>query len=207
MFMKALDEMRAAGATIVEDQELLPDAFLTLTDAIHTDPFRREGVDTFLRDFGPSQYHSTAEYERAVGSPLPGFLSGGRRPIPAPRMVENDPDVENILWEPQRKARGAYEAALERFHLDGLVYPSAQMPPNDETIPGQRSSGPHSNTGWVNTIGVPAVVVPGGFYVNGLPFGLELSARPWRDGDLLAWAYGYEQATHHRKQAVLIIAR
>jgi Asp-tRNA(Asn)/Glu-tRNA(Gln) amidotransferase A subunit family amidase len=30
-------------------------------------------------------------------------------------------------------------------------------------------------------IGVPAVVVPAGFYASGLPFGLEFSARPWLD--------------------------
>ena len=48
------------------------------------------------------------------------------------------------------------------------------------------SEGPHSATSWVNMIGVPAVVVPAGFYASGLPFGLEFSARPWKDGDLLA---------------------
>jgi hypothetical protein len=26
-----------------------------------------------------------------------------------------------------------------------------------------------------------------------LPFGLELSARPWKDGDLLSWAYAYDR--------------
>jgi len=56
----------------------------------------------------------------------------------------------------------------------------------------------------VNPIGVPAVVVPGGFYASGLPFGLELSGRPWKDGDLLGWAFAYEQATKHRKPPVLI---
>jgi amidase len=55
----------------------------------------------------------------------------------------------------------------------------------------------------VNPIGVPAIVVPGGFYANGLPFGLELSARSWKDGDLLGWAYAYEQRTTHRKPPVL----
>ena len=51
---------------------------------------------------------------------------------------------------------------------------------------------------------VPAVVVPGGFYPDGLPFGLELSARRWKDGDLLSWAYAYEQATRHRRPPVLV---
>lgn len=95
---------------------------------------------------------------------------------------------------------------LDRLHLDGLVYPATQMPPPDETMPqdGTISGGPHSDTGWVNMIGVPAVVVPAGFYPSGLPFGLEISARRWKDGDLLGWAHGYEQATRHRRPPVLV---
>jgi hypothetical protein len=34
--------------------------------------------------------------------------------------------------------------------------------------------------------------------------GLELSARPWKDGDLLGWAYAYEQVTRHRRPPVLV---
>jgi Asp-tRNA(Asn)/Glu-tRNA(Gln) amidotransferase A subunit family amidase len=69
---------------------------------------------------------------------------------------------------------------------------------------GHLSDGPHSATGWVNMIGVPAVVVVGGFYAGGLPFGLEFSARPWSDGQLLGYAYAWEQATHHRHAPVLV---
>jgi Asp-tRNA(Asn)/Glu-tRNA(Gln) amidotransferase A subunit family amidase len=80
------------------------------------------------------------------------------------------------------------------------------MRPPDETMPqdGRVSEGPHSATSWVNMIGVPAVVVPAGFYAGGLPFGLEFSSRPWRDGDLLAIAYAWEQATHLRKAPTLV---
>jgi amidase len=62
---------------------------------------------------------------------------------------------------------------------------------------GRISGGPHSNTGWVNGTGIPAIAVVGGFYPGGLPFGLELSTRRRKDGDLLGWAYAYEQATHY----------
>jgi Asp-tRNA(Asn)/Glu-tRNA(Gln) amidotransferase A subunit family amidase len=48
------------------------------------------------------------------------------------------------------------------------------------------------------------VVTVGGFYKGGLPYGLEFSGRPWRDGDLLNIAYGYEQVTHHRHPPVLV---
>ena len=39
---------------------------------------------------------------------------------------------------------------------------------------------------------------------HGLPFGIEFSARKWRDGDLISWAYDYEQHTHHRRRPVLV---
>lgn len=206
MFMKAIDGLRAAGATVVVDDAILPDSFVTLIGAIRTGPYRREGTEAFLHDFGPAEYHSAADYQRVVGSPLPSMILGGGGPqstLP-PRILASDPDAETNFWAPQRKALAAYAEAFERFHLDGMVYPALQMPSNDETIPGRPSSGPHSNTGWVNTIGVPAVVVPGGFYTSGLPFGLELSAKPWKDGDLLGWAFAYEQATRHRKPPVLV---
>ena len=32
---------------------------------------------------------------------------------------------------------------------------------------------------------IPAISVPGGFYANGLPFGLEISGVRWHDGDLI----------------------
>ena len=97
-----------------------------------------------------------------------------------------------------------------RFQLDGYVYPAVQMQPTDEVAlleAGRRSDGPHSNTAWVNPVGVPAISVPGGFYDDGLPFGLELSTKRWRDGDLVGWAYAYEQATKHRRPPKLVDSR
>ena len=217
IFMTSLEGMRAAGATIVFDDALLPESFNTLTGTVNTRPYTAEGMETFLRDFGPPQYHSSVEYTIAIGTPLPGTVvplptpaqPGG--PIPPTRPpVQQDPQANATLWEPQQRALAAYDEALDRFHLDGLVYPAIQMPPFDEVAmaaDGRRSAGPHSNTGWVNRIGVPAISLPGGFYANGLPFGLEISTKRWKDGDLLGYAFAYEQATHHRHPPVLVDKR
>ena len=80
------------------------------------------------------------------------------------------------------------------------------MPPVDETMPqdGRLSEGPHSDTDWVNMLGVPAISFPAGFYENGLPFGIEISTRKWHDGDLIGWAYDYELHAQHRKPPVLV---
>ncbi|MBW8747628.1 MAG: amidase [Acidobacteria bacterium] len=208
-FLKAIEGLRAAGATVVEDDTLLPASFETLLRTISTGPYRAEGFEDFLRDFGPVEYKSPAAFEQATGQKLPGFLLGqsrGNAPATSQRRLEDDPKAKEIFWDPQAKALAAYNETLERLHLDGMVYPALQMPPNDEIAPqpdGKPSTGPHSNTGWVNRIGVPAVVVPGGFYDNGLPFGLEISGKAWQDGALLGYAYAYEQKTHHRKPPVL----
>jgi Asp-tRNA(Asn)/Glu-tRNA(Gln) amidotransferase A subunit family amidase len=212
-FMKAIEGLRAAGATVVFDDSILPDSFAVTVARVGTVPYIREGTEKFLAEYGPAQYHSSAEYEKAVGSPLPATIIGvtdpasikGRRAV-AQALIESDPQADANFFTPRKKALEAYNEVLNRLHLDGLVYPAAQMPPPDETMPqdGRISGGPHSATGWVNMIGVPAVVVPGGFYAGGLPFGLEISARPWKDGDLLGWAYAYEQATNHRRPPVLV---
>jgi Asp-tRNA(Asn)/Glu-tRNA(Gln) amidotransferase A subunit family amidase len=212
-FMRAIEGLRAAGATVVFDDSILPDSFAVTVARVGTVPYIREGTEKFLAEYGPAEYHSAAEYEKAVGSPLPATVIGvtdpstrkDRRAV-AQALIESDPEANANFFTPRQKALEAYNEVLDRLHLDGLVYPAAQMPPPDETMPqdGGISGGPHSATGWVNMIGVPAVVVPGGFYPGGLPFGLEISARPWKDGDLLGWAYAYEQATKHRRPPVLV---
>ena len=253
-FMKAIEGLRAAGATVVIDASILPNGFSGAGRG-NTGQYRLDGTASFLREFGPAEYHTPEEYEKAVGSPLPGTLiggaggggggfgagaaagaqtagggsggRGGRRgggasagggtglagagaTTPAQPVAQvallTDPNRDANYFSPIQKALDTYNDALDRLHLDGLVYPATNMPPPDETMPqnGSISGGPHSNTGWVNTIGVPAIVVPGGFYDDGLPFGLEISGRQWKDGDLLGWAYAYEQATKLRHPPVLV---
>jgi amidase len=222
MFMQAIEGLRTAGATVVFDDSILPDSFPALARAVNTQPYRRDGTEMFLKEFGPAGYHSAAEYEKAVGAPLPATIigaqagggaagagadAGGQQRQPLEQVaLKTDPNADANFFAPQQRALDAYNEPFDRLHLDGLVYPAAQMPPPDETMPqdGRISGGPHSNTGWVNSIGVPAIVVVGGFYPGGLPFGLELSARQWKDGDLLGWAYAYEQATHYRRPPVLV---
>lgn len=212
MFMKAVDELRAAGATVLIEPDILPDSFADAAMHICTLPYIREGTEKFLANFGPAQYHSPAEYEKAVGRPLPPVIIGGGQtgmsglPNIQQTTLETDPNAEATLLRPRREVLAMYNAELDRLHLDGFLYPAIQMPPPDETMPqdGQLSSGPHSATGWVNMLGVPAISIPAGFYDTGLPFGIEISARKWHDGDLISWAYDYEMKTHHRKPPVLV---
>ena len=213
MFTTSIAALRAAGAEVVEDAGILPVAFAKLASRVATYAYMQDGTNQFLVAFGPAEYHSAAEYAQKVGSPL--FTSSigtetyfnklGNVRI-AQRLLASDPDAERMYHAPRRDMLNTYLETLTRLKLDGYVYPAIQMPPPDETMPqdGGISSGPHSATSWVNMIGVPAIVVPAGFYPSGLPFGLEFSSRPWTDGDLLGIAYAWEQATHLRKPPTLV---
>jgi Asp-tRNA(Asn)/Glu-tRNA(Gln) amidotransferase A subunit family amidase len=211
-FLRAIEALKAAGATVVFDDTILPDNFAEIVSHVGTIPYIREGTEGFLAAYGPAQYHSAEEYEKTVGSPLPATIIGGARdhsdtrPLANQVRFKDNPQANADVLEPRKRALALYDETLDRLHLDGYVYPATQMPPPDETMPqdGGLSTGPHSDTGWVNMIGVPAVVVPAGFYPNGLPFGLEISARRWRDGDLLGWAYAFEQSTHLRRPPLLV---
>jgi len=213
MFMKAVEALRAAGAEVVLDDSILPVSFAKTASRVATYAYMQDGTNRFLAAFGPAEYHSAADYLKVAGAPL--FASsigaednfrnlGGVRVEQRP--LDTDPDAERNYHAPRRAMLAAYLEPLDRFKLDGYVYPAIQMGPPDETMAqdGRVSEGPHSATSWVNMIGVPAVVVPAGFYSDGLPFGLEFSARPWKDGELLAIAYAWEQATHSRKAPILV---
>lgn len=213
LFMKAVDALRGAGAEVILDPSILSASFAKIASRVSTYAYAQDGTDRFLSVFGPAAYRSAADYLKTAGAPLyPSSIGtedhfrnlGGVRVDQ--RRLESDPDAERMYHGPRRATLTAYLEALDRLKLDGFVYPAIQMPPPDETMPqdGRVSEGPHSATSWVNMIGVPAVVVPAGFYASGLPFGLEFSGRPWTDGDLLSVAYAWEQATRLRKPPTLV---
>ncbi|WP_411280917.1 amidase [Gemmatimonas sp.] len=213
LFMKAVESLRAAGAEVVVSDSILPLQFAKMASRVATYAYMRDGTDRFLALFGPATYHSAAEYEQVVGAPLFGSSIGVEdnfRRLPGvqleQRVLSTDEDAERNYHAPRRAMLAEYVATLDRMKLDGFVYPAIQMPPPDESMPqdGRVSEGPHSATSWVNMIGVPAVVVFAGHYASGLPFGLELSARPWTDRELLGIAVAWEQATPRRRSPTLV---
>jgi Asp-tRNA(Asn)/Glu-tRNA(Gln) amidotransferase A subunit family amidase len=212
-FLRAIDALRARGATVVTEDSLLGERFAQLATRISTYAYVRQGTDAFLKEFGPAQYTSAAEYERVMGVPLGEAIIGTEQSygqiddvLIRQRLLGSDPDADANYFRPRKRALAIYLQTMHRLRLDGYVYPAIQMPPVDETMPqdGGISGGPHSLTSWVNMLGVPAISVAGGFYESGLPFGLEFSGRPFRDGDLLGYAYAWEQATRYRHPPELV---
>jgi len=202
LFMAAVAELRAAGATVVIADDLMPETFDALAKGVKTAPYRVQAVDAFLGRYAAPPFGSIAQYESVTGQAYgwkkltddvaqAGFSPG------SPAWRDHRRDIAAL--------RDAYAAVLRAHRLDGLVYPALQVPPTDESEPlpaGFPSDGPYSATSWVNLVGAPAVVVPAGQYADGMPFGIEIAGPRWADATVLGFAYAYEQATRHRRAPV-----
>ncbi len=85
--------------------------------------------------------------------------------------------------------------------LDAIVHKAVEHQPTlikDGLNPPfvDQKGAPHLNTFLVF---VPTIAVPAGFTRDNLPAGLCFLGRPYDDGNLIKFAYAYEQATHHRR--------
>lgn len=92
----------------------------------------------------------------------------------------------------------AVTKAMDTMKLDAFVYPTWSFPPRligDLNTPGGDNSQVFSPTS-----GFPAINVPMGYTRdNRLPAGITFFGRAWDDAVLIKLAYGYEQATKHRR--------
>jgi amidase len=99
--------------------------------------------------------------------------------------------------------RNVFVSLLERERLDALLYPANQARPHTHEGGLERYGGEPGTCEESAMTGLPQVTVPAGFFGGRYPFGISLLGRPWADAHLLALAYAYEQATHHRRAPAL----
>lgn len=92
------------------------------------------------------------------------------------------------------------EEVFGRERLDGLVFPQMR-----EELPAIMTGQTIQETtvSEINIAGMPVITVPAGYYDSGAPFALLFVGRLWSEAELLAFAYGYESATKHRRVPVL----
>jgi Asp-tRNA(Asn)/Glu-tRNA(Gln) amidotransferase A subunit family amidase len=97
--------------------------------------------------------------------------------------------------------RTAVLKAMADNRLDALFYATMDHAP--ALVP---TSTPGTNRRLAASLSFPAISVPGGFFADGLPIGLEFLARPFAEGLLIKAAYDYEQTTRHRRPPATVPA-
>jgi len=194
MFERAVAELEAAGATVV-DPLVIPD----------------------INELLSKRALSPTEDEEAFGE---YFARGGEPPFASLEEMVAAPEFDEItryarvrfMREADASKHYEYLVAREELmhrvmkvmadhELDAIVYKAVEHQPTriEDGI----------NPPFVNTKGVPflntflvyvpAIVVPAGFTSDDLPVGITFMGRPYDDGAMLRLAYAYEQATHHRR--------
>ncbi len=196
IFLAAVDDLRRAGATIV-------------------DPATVDGLADIRRprDAGPCMgfkydlnRYLAAQGDRVPVKSLAEIVKSGRfhpsaqyRLESAEKGPENGPDSPACIAdrEYREKVRDAVLKTMDRLKLDAFVYPTWSNPPR---LIGDLNT-PHGDNSqfYAPTTGFPAINVPMGFSRGGtLPAGITLYGRPWTESALIKFAYAYEQSTHRR---------
>jgi len=194
VFTRALDAMRAQGATIVDPAGV--DSLNALLRGGSCSTFRYD-LERYFRERG----------ENAPVGTVNGILRSGAYHPSVQLRLQN---AQRDTLPPDRKpacagiaaARERFRAAVTRMmdtlRLDALVHPTWSNPPR---LIGDLNT-PHGDNSQVFSprSGFPAITVPMGYTRdNALPAGITFFGRAWNEGRLISLAYDFEQATQHRR--------
>ncbi len=114
--------------------------------------------------------------------------------------ITDPPETNSVCVrarENQELLRAGVRRALEEHELDALVYPTWSNPPR---LIGDLNTPHGDNSQYIPPhTGFPGFTVPMGYVRDGLPVGLQIVGDAWAEPTLIAIAYGFEQATNHRR--------
>ncbi|MFD2936707.1 amidase [Spirosoma flavum] len=194
LFNKALDELRAAGAIVI-DSVRVPELD-TINKSFDTIPQLRRDFNLYLANLGPNAPHKTLASiikSKQFHPYLEKSLLDAQADTLAPEAHKGW--AKNLAL--RERLRQLLLRAMDSTQVDVLVYPSFSYPPRligDLNTP----SGTNNNALSPPT-GFPAFSVPMGFTYDQLPAGLQFFGRPYSEPTLIRLCYAYEQATHHRR--------
>ena len=132
-FMKAIDQLRALGATVVIDDTVLPDSFTRTASRVASYPYVRQGTEQYLRDFGPAQVPDAGRIRR---SRRRAAIVGDRR--------------RRHQHRAHRRDRGSASPPRHRSRSRGQLLRTAA--PHTRGVP--RAAGPFA-PGWIRLSGDP----------------------------------------------------
>ncbi len=195
LFKRSLDEMRAAGAVIIDPVAVDSLDALFRIQSGGCSVFKAD-LNRFLAGAGPNvPMHSLDEV----------IKSRQFHPSIEKRLLDAQAIADSPEQTPACKSREEFRARLrvavlalmDKNSLDALVYPTWSNP--QRLIGDLNTVGGDNNQLFSPSTGFPAMTVPMGWLRGGvLPAGVQFFGRPWSEAKLIGLAYSYEQATHHR---------
>ncbi len=197
----ALDVMRQAGATIVDPANI---ATARTLDADEYDLLMYEfkaDLDAYLAGLTSSRVRSLADviaFNRENAATEMPFFGQEIMERSQRKGSLRTAEYRQMLARGKRRAGAeGIDATMKRYRLDALVAPTQGPPTLIDLVNGDPSGGGYF-TSPAAIAGYPHITVPMGF-VFGLPLGISFVGGAWSEPTLFRLAYGYEQATKHRR--------
>ncbi len=196
VFTRAVDVLQREGAIVVDPAGIDSLAAVLRVPGPGCNPFKYD-LERYL----------AARGENAPVKTIRDILrSGNFHPAAQLRLQAADtvalPPEDHPGCKAREAMRDRFRAAvvqlMDSLRLDALVYPTWSNPPR---LIGDLNT-PHGDNSQLfsPTTGFPAITVPMGYTRdNTLPAGMTFFGRPWSEGRLITLAYGFEQATRHRR--------
>jgi len=194
VFDRAVADLRAAGAEIVDPVEI-SDLKVLLAKRAGSFTDEEESFKTYMSRSKQAPYKSRAEAMNA-----PAFEKVVKRARERWTRRASEEAHYEYLKAREQLMNNLLRVMADR-RLDAIVHKAVEHQPTliqDGVNPPyvDQKGAPHINTFLVY---VPSIVVPAGFTRDQLPAGITFLGRPYDDGKMIQYAYGYEQATRHRK--------
>ena len=196
LFEAALSDMKRQGAEIIEGIKVAEIDEISASALGGCNRFKHD-LKAYLARLGPDapmksldDIIASQKFHPSVEKAL--LASQAASDLPP----DENPKCQEVAKLQRRLAQGVLNA-MDQAKVDVVVYPSWNFPPR---LIGDLNT-PHGNNSprIAPPTGFPAITVPMGFTRNTLPAGMQILGRPWSEPTLFKIAYGYEQATRHRR--------
>ncbi|ATC64780.1 amidase [Nibricoccus aquaticus] len=191
---KAIEDMKKAGAVIVDPVLTGLVLHQTQVDASAYPYEVASAIDKYLSALPPSApIRSVKEMiEKAPDLVKPAIVASAKLGAP-----DRNPQFAAALKH-QKVLRDALIGVMDKYELDALVLPFRTY--RIEDLAGMpKTNRQESRNQLASVTGLPAIIVPGGFFDDGMPFAMEFLGRPFSEPKLITVASGYEAVSAHRK--------
>ncbi|HVT38658.1 MAG TPA: amidase [Gemmatimonadaceae bacterium] len=201
IFENAIAALNDAGAEVVDKTSLLTAGKFDDAETIVLDYEFKAGLNSYLASLGQAAPVKTlleliAWNDRAKEREMPWFgqeifvRAQKRGPLTDKKYLAARAKCVRLA-----RTQGI-DALMTKHGLDAVICPSNQPAWTTDLLNGDHFTG--GNTSFAAVAGYPSVTVPMGL-VHDLPVGLSFVGRAWSEGQLIKYAYAFEQQVRARR--------
>lgn len=192
---KAVEDMQAAGAQVVEVE--IPNLDEFLVDTSQYIACSRHDIDLYLKQHSALQELRVADIVKA--GRYHRDLDLLEAVVDGPEKPEDDPEYTRRYVVREAFTRTILNV-MAKNSLDALAFPTTRVPaPSNEAREDWTVLTFPTNTLIGSQSLMPSIAVPAGFTEEGVPVGIEILARPYDEATAFRLAAGYEKQSSHRR--------